>query len=59
MLTPPMPLHFSGPVHQPRNLLLRYVTRHILRGESGIRRVSSAKSEHKGYLVGSLLSGGL
>jgi hypothetical protein len=48
MLTPPTPLQFSGPVHQPRNLLLRYVTRHIRRGESGICRVSSAESEHKG-----------
>ena len=29
MLTPPVLLQFSGLVHQPRNLLLRYVTRHI------------------------------
>jgi hypothetical protein len=48
MLTPPISLQFSGPVHQPRNLLFRYVTRQIRRGESGIRRVSSAESEHKG-----------
>jgi hypothetical protein len=29
MLTPPIPLQSGGPAHQPRNLLLRYVTRHI------------------------------
>jgi hypothetical protein len=24
MLTPPIPLHLSGPLHQPRNLLFRW-----------------------------------
>ena len=37
-------MHLSGPLHQPRNLLFRYVTEQIRRGESGIpSRILSGK----------------
>src|ERR1700675_1969584 len=41
-------LHLSGPQHQPRNLLFRYVTKQICGAPSlGFRRVFLGESKHK------------
>ena len=48
MLTPPFLVHFSGPLHEPRNLLHRYVRKSIRAPQSlGFRRVLLAESKHK------------
>jgi hypothetical protein len=47
-------LHPSGPLHQPRNLLFRYVTCRSGAAKSGFCRVPLAESEHKRRLLARL-----